>query len=585
MALLVQKDNQSTSNERELLQLLVTFGNTLDSLPRKENLWSPIKRNETECAVSFVCVIFSYVGNTTNMWQHLKEAHPGEYFNAKSSGEGTSKSTDLTSNSTDLTSNSNDFASSSTNKQMQITEAFSRMQPLPHSSQRWKSITNSVCYFVAKGMHLFQTVNEPGFHQLLQSLEPRYEPPDRKSLANNYMRKMYEREREKIMSKVSCIEDYSFTADFWTSCQNRSYGTVTMHYIDSDYVLYSNLLETKEITQAHTGMNIAEEIRSIIGEWGLSLDHVSAVTTDNASNMVLAMNTLEWTRIPCFSHSLQIAVEEALKLSKVSHALARCRRLVSHFHHSAKSTYLLRQKQIDLHQEQLCLIRDVQTRWNSSYYMAERIILMQQPLSATLYAIRKGDLMPSDSKFIILEEFIATMKPIVEITEAIGGEKWVTISTVRPLLHKLLEDYLNCKPLDSRLKKDMKIAMADSLAGRYVQSALMFLNISTFLDPRFKLPAFLNEEEKKPLLEFIEAEVVENTLATVKKETEVTQEDTNPPKKKLRGERQLLHLIGDVCNKPSTSGTNTSQRAKSEVKRYMDEDSCEVSPLVWWKKK
>ena len=66
------------------------------------------------------------------MWQHLKEAHPGEYFNAKSSGEGTSKSTDLT---VDLISNSNDVASSSTNKQMQITEAINRMQPLPHSSQ------------------------------------------------------------------------------------------------------------------------------------------------------------------------------------------------------------------------------------------------------------------------------------------------------------------------------------------------------------------------------------------------------------------------------------------------------------------
>ena len=62
--------------------------------------------------------------------------------------------------------------------------------------------------------------------------------------------------------------------------------------------------------------------------------------------------------------------------------------------------------------------------WNSSYYMADRIILMQQPSSATLYAIRKRYLMPSDSGFIILEKLIiATMEPIVEITEVIGGEK------------------------------------------------------------------------------------------------------------------------------------------------------------------
>ena len=69
---------------------------------------------------------------------------------------------------------------------------------------------------------------------------------------------------------------------------------------------------------------------------------------------------------------------------------------------------------------------------------------------AILYAIWKGDLMPSDSEFVILEEYIATVKPKVEITEAIGGGKWVTISTVRP-------DYLECKNLDSKLKRDMKI--------------------------------------------------------------------------------------------------------------------------------
>ena len=61
----------------------------------------------------------------------------------------------------------------------------------------------------------------------------------------------------------------------------------------------------------------------------------------------------------------------------------------------------------------------------------------------------------------------------------------------------------------------MKTAMADNLAGRYIQSALMFLNVSTFLDPRFKLPSFLKDEERQPLIEYIEAEVVNNTLDTV----------------------------------------------------------------------
>ena len=65
----------------------------------------------------------------------------------------------------------------------------------------------------------------------------------------------------------------------------------------------------------------------------------------------------------------------------------------------------------------------------------------------------------------------------------------------------------------------------------------MFLSVSTYLDPRFKLPSFLTDEEKQPLLEFIESEVIDNALVMVKKESEDTKEEadpqTEPPKKKL----------------------------------------------------
>ena len=105
------------------------------------------------------------------------------------------------------------------------------------------------------------------------------------------------------------------------------------------------------------------------------------------------MELLESIRTPCFSNTLQLAVEDTLKLPQVSHTLVRCWRLASF----CKVFIFITEKQIDLHQEQLCLICDVQTRWNSAYYMTERIILMQQPLSVTLCAIRKGDLIPSDS--------------------------------------------------------------------------------------------------------------------------------------------------------------------------------------------
>jgi len=134
-----------------------------------------------------------------------------------------------------------------------------------------------------------------------------------------------------------------------------------------------------------------------------------------------------------------------MELTPVAKALGRGRNLVSHFHHSTKSSYVLKQKQIDLHTNELSLIQDVTTCWNSSYYMVERIIKLQQPLCAALIEVWKTDLIPTNTEVSTMEIFLGVLKPIVDITEAIGGEKLVTISMIKPLLHKLFSMHLTEK--------------------------------------------------------------------------------------------------------------------------------------------
>ena len=51
------------------------------------------------------------------------------------------------------------------------------------------------------------------------------------------------------------------------------------------------------------------------------------------------------------------------------------------------------------------------------------------------------------------------MKPFVEMTEAIGGEKWITISSVRPLIHKITQAFLQSCEDDSTLVTAMKHLM------------------------------------------------------------------------------------------------------------------------------
>ena len=50
--------------------------------------------------------------------------------------------------------------------------------------------------------------------------------------------------------------------------------------------------------------------------------------------MVCAIQINDWLNVPCFIHTLNLAVEKVLLLPEISKAVACCRHLVSHFYHS-----------------------------------------------------------------------------------------------------------------------------------------------------------------------------------------------------------------------------------------------------------
>ena len=91
--------------------------------------------------------------------------------------------------------------------------------------------------------------------------------------------------------------------------------------------------------------------------------------------------------------------------------------------------------------------------------------------------------MPTDTEISTMEILIEALKPVVEITEAIGSEKSVTILAIRPLLYKLLSQKLLENPSDKPLAKILKRAMLANLKDRY-DSKEELLNKACLLDPR-----------------------------------------------------------------------------------------------------
>ena len=179
------------------------------------------------------------------------------------------------------------------------------------------------------------------------------------------------------------------------------------------------------------------------------------------------------------------------------------------------------------------------------------------------------------------------MTPLVKMTEAIGGQKWVTITSVRPLIYKLLSVDLVPTEGEHRLKKVMKRLMREKLLEYYGDEAhLALLNKATVLDPRFKNAPFVSTDGLvEEMVNIITTS--SSTTPTLSTSTAITTSITTTTSSNFsqpkRPKSQLMELIGDIIQSPSVV-SNPIEIAHQELQRYLADlvHPDHLHPLSWW---
>ncbi len=195
--------------------------------------------------------------------------------------------------------------------------------------------------------------------------------------------------------------------------------------------------------------------------------------------------------IKCFAHTLNLASQAGLNVSRVSRLLGRVRKVMAFFHRSATATAVLTEKQKMLEIASHKLIMDVVTRWNSS-------IEQQAAITAALLTteVRKNarQLDTMDGNDITDgEEIVNLLKPLKKATTDLPDEKSATLSLILPL-KSMIEQSMT---LDSTTIANMIAAILQNLSGRYT-AVQDYLQESTALDPRFRsLPHLLPEQREE----------------------------------------------------------------------------------------
>ena len=157
----------------------------------------------------------------------------------------------------------------------------------------------------------------------------------------------YSKEAELVKKEIALVSHVALTSDLWTSRATESYMTITCHFLTETCDLKSLVLETFHFELSHTAENIADSLRKAAEKLNIS-EKIIAIVTD-ASNIVAAVKIVGWNHVPCFAHTLNHVVSEAIKSDEsVSVIKKKCKQIVTFFHQSVKATEKLKEVQNQL---------------------------------------------------------------------------------------------------------------------------------------------------------------------------------------------------------------------------------------------
>ncbi|GET52283.1 zinc finger BED domain-containing protein RICESLEEPER 2-like [Rhizophagus irregularis DAOM 181602=DAOM 197198] len=365
---------------------------------------------------------------------------------------------------------------------------------------------DSLVDFVATDLQPFTIVENPEFKLLINKLNPHYILPCRQILKEKFIEN-YKMRKNVLINEVSQINSkISLTTDIWTSEISKDcYLGVTMHYINNNWELKNLLLDLISINGSHTAGLITSKLLQILKEFSIS-NNILALTTDNGSNMIACgnnqlateldqeFNNMAFTHYRCAAHIINLAVKAGM--SHVGNEIKKLRQFVV----KIKNLPLFLDKL-----SEICILKkvkffkpilDIDIRWNSTYFMINRQILMQgvSELLATTNVEELGDLFPTISEWRHIKELAKVLEPMYEATNLLSSSKNPTQGDIRLVFNGMFKKLDHYQRGNHHTQKAIASAICNKLKAYWDKYLNQSSITSSILDPRYKTTLFSHND-------------------------------------------------------------------------------------------
>ena len=161
----------------------------------------------------------------------------------------------------------------------------------------------------------------------------------------------------------------------------------------------------------------------------LIIDKTHSITTDNAANMISAIaqlncyeaiGQLKVSHLRCSTHIINIGVHAGLDEINIKGPINKIRFFCKKIHCSTKNAQFLEIQTQHFKEPTLCIVMDVEIRWNSTHDMLKTAYKMKKSISAfSLYFINESNVVYeetaiSENDWSIVQNVINLLEPFYQ---------------------------------------------------------------------------------------------------------------------------------------------------------------------------
>jgi hypothetical protein len=302
-----------------------------------------------------------------------------------------------------------------------------------------RAIEDAIVDFLSDSGVAFRVVGLASFKKLMEIANRRIKLKHPKTYARLVKAKAADIKQDlldiiaAVKGDLGCV---GFTTDMWTSISGNPFMSLTVHFIDKDWVLHRFTPYVAPFPARHTGKNISLGLDAMVEDLGLDTgDWELFSVNDNAANVKLGIKlSLYLKQYLCDIHTLELAVKDTFKNTLgMNGVLIKTKALGKFTHKSTVATNMLQKEAIKENVKFRKIANPPNTRWSGKFDNLASVLHLKKPLMNLMAGQddwTEHELSAGDWKLI--EGAVTLLKPVRDTVKVLETEK-------EPTMHRVIE--------------------------------------------------------------------------------------------------------------------------------------------------